>query len=205
VNGCHLDKYSPSEIWVVGNGESRKSYELKSLGYTIGCNAIHREFVCNQIVAVDRRMVNEIVANPLYKNVPVYTRPDWVNHYTQYPNVSVVPPLPYIGTDRIDDPWHWNTGPFAILVACYMKPKQVNLLGFDMYSASKQLNNIYKDTQNYGKATDKPVNHSYWIYHLKKIFDSFPDIEFTHWHNDDWVNPVEWMNIRNLTLDVIRV
>jgi hypothetical protein len=205
VNGYLLDKSSQSEIWVLGNGESRKTLNLKELEYTIGCNAVHREHVCNQIVAVDRRMVNEIISNPLYKDVPVYTRPDWVNNYKQYPNVGVVPSLPYTGTDRIDDPWHWNTGPFAILVACYMSPNKINLLGFDLYSTKNNLNNIYKDTQNYGKTTDRPVDHSYWVYHLKKIFDCFPSIEFVHWHTDDWVTPHEWLDTKNLTLSVISV
>ena len=205
MNGCLLDKSSQSEIWVLGNGESRKTFNLTNLQYTIGCNAVHREHVCNQIVAVDRRMVNEIVANPRYKEIPIYTRPDWVNNYKQYTNVSVVPKLPYTGSNRIDDPWHWNTGPFAILVACYMHPKKINLLGFDLYSTENKLNNIYKGTQNYGKPTDKPIDYSYWIYQLKKIFDCFPNIEFVQWHDNNWITPSEWLDTKNLTLHVISV
>lgn len=205
MSGYHLDKSVHDEIWVLGNGESRRGYDLSTLGYTIGCNAIHREFICDQIVAVDRRMVNEIIANPLYKNIPTYTRPDWVGQYKQHTTVTTVPKLPYVGITRADDPWHWNTGPFAILVACYMQPKKINLLGFDLYSSKNKLNNIYKDTKNYGTAVDKPVDHSYWLYHLKKIFESFPDIEFVHLHTDDWTTPHEWLETKNLTSAVINV
>ena len=146
MNGSHLDKSSHSEIWVIGNGESRKTFDLHSIDtHIIGCNAIHREFICDQIVAVDRRMVTEIVANPDYINVPVYTRPNWIGDFTQFPNVRLLPELPYKGPERRDEPWHWNTGPFAIVIACYMNPKTINLLGFDLYSVNNTIKNYESD------------------------------------------------------------
>jgi len=206
VNGCHLDKLYHNEIWVIGNGESRKTFDLHSIdSHIIGCNAIHREFVCDQIVAVDRRMVTEIVANADYTNIPVSTRPNWIGDFTQYPNVKLLPELPYKGPERRDDPWHWNTGPFAIVIACYMNPKTVNLLGFDLYSVNNKLNNVYKDTRNYGKTKDTPVDHSYWLYHLKRIYDCFPEINFVIHNVENWQMPSEWMDTKNLTFKTISV
>jgi hypothetical protein len=86
-----------------------------------------------------------------------------------------------------------------------MNPKKINLIGFDLYSTKNKLNNIYKGTQNYGKPTDTPVDYSYWIYQLKKIFDCFPNIEFIQWHDNNWVTPHEWLDTKNLTLHVISV
>ena len=49
-------------VTVIGNGESRKSfdlYQLEWLGNTIGTNAVHRDFHPDQLVCCDRRMVQE--------------------------------------------------------------------------------------------------------------------------------------------------
>ena len=206
VFGCHLEKSSHNEIWVIGNGESRKNFNLNSLeSFAIGCNAIHREYVCNEIVAVDRRMVREIVANPKYKNIKTYTRPNWVKEFSHNSNVTIVPELPYKGNLREDDPWHWNSGPFALLIACLKSPTTINLLGFDLYSPNHCLNNVYKDTDNYGKSTDHAIDHRYWVHQLYMLCTSFPKINFIQWQNKNWQIPSSWLSINNLTFKTINV
>lgn len=203
--GSHLEESKHSNIWVLGNGESRRNVDLSSLDYTIGCNAIHRDHVCNEIVAVDRRMVREITSNPKYTQTTIYTRPDWVKEFSTTPNVVVVPKLPYKGCLREDDPWHWNSGPFAVLVACLKSPSVINLLGFDLYSTDKKLNNIYKDTSNYGKESDHPIDHRYWVHQLYHLFMSFPKIQFVQWQHEPWAVPELWKTPKNLTFNTIRV
>ncbi len=172
---------------------------------TIGCNAIHRDHVCDKIVAVDRRMVMEIIENPSYKSIPVYTRPNWIDHFKKIPNITVVPELPYKGDQRWDDPWHWNSGPFAVLLACLENPKTINLLGFDLYSSDSKVNNVYKNTKNYDNSDRHAVDYSHWLHQLEKLFNCFPNIEFIQWQQENWQIPEKWINSKNLTFRTINV
>jgi hypothetical protein len=188
-------------IWVIGNGESRRNIDLNNLtGVTIGCNAVHRNYICDKIVAVDKRMVKEILLNPCYKDIIVYTRIDWINHFKHQNNVQVCPDLPFTGTNRWDNPWHWNSGPYAVLVACLENPKIVNLIGFDLYGSNNKVNNLYKDTDNYDKSDRSAINNSHWIYQLGKLFSHFQEIKFIQWQREDWPVPSDWTHLKNLTI-----
>lgn len=205
MNGCLLDKLHLSETWVIGNGESRKHFDLSRIkSHTIGCNAIHRDYVCDEIVAVDRRMVNEILLNPLYKTVPIYTRPNWIQEFKQHLNVKVVPNLPYSGVTRIDDPWHWGSGPFAVLLAAQNNFDTVNLLGFDLYGIDSKMNNVYKDTINYAGSDKHAIDFSYWVYQIAKVFEYYPQINFKIWNTGNWTMPKEWHS-NNLTFCLMNV
>lgn len=206
MNGSHLDKLQLDNIWVIGNGESRRTINLNNInGVTIGCNAIHRDFVCDKIVAVDRRMVKEVLSNPSYQHTPIYTRSQWAPQFSSYKNVHTVPKLPYDGKLRSDDPWHWNSGPFAVLLGCLEQADTVNLLGFDLYSLQNKVNNIYKNTENYNSSDSAPVDHSYWLHQLKQLFASFPNKKFIQWQLSNWQVPDCWMDSKNLTFNTISV
>ena len=172
---------------------------------TIGCNAIHRDHVCDAIIAVDRRMVWEITANPNYNSVPIYTRPDWIDQFKKYPNVTAVPELPYKGKDRWDDPWHWNSGPFAVLLACASNATTVNLVGFDLYGVDNKVNNLYKNTAHYDKETHHAINNAHWLHQLKKLFEHFPQVDFVQWQKENWSIPSTWTASKNLTFNTIKV
>jgi len=205
VNGYHLVQSQHNEIWVLGNGESRKSVDLSKLPRPIiGCNAVHRDFVCDYIVAVDKRMVDEILSNPLYNSINIYTRSNWVPYFRSN-QVRQVPSIPYHGTSKADDPWHWNSGPFAVLLASNLNIKKINLLGFDLYGKDQRVNNIYKDTKNYSNSSKLPVDHSHWVHQLPKIFQSYPDKEYIQWNTKDWRIPDNWKVIKNLTFSTICV
>lgn len=171
----------------------------------IGCNAIHRDHVCDSIIAVDRRMVTEILNNPQYQNTTIYTRPNWIDQFKHYKNVQVVPSLPYTGNERWDDPWHWNSGPFAVLLGCLQQPKTINLLGFDLYGVDDRVNNLYKNTINYDRETHHAIDNSHWLHQLKKLFDHYIDIQFIQWQKENWLLPNKWSNSKNLTVNTINV
>ena len=188
-------------MWVIGNGQSREGFALNQLKeHTVGCNAVHRDFTCNEYVAVDRRMVDEILRNEKNKGLPIYTREDWIDNYRKRSQVKALPELPFSGLNKSDQPFHWNSGPYAVLIAALKNPKQIHLLGFDLWSKTSFVNNIYKSTPNYAGAHDRRVTPDFWIYQLGKLFNHFSNIEFVQRQPDNWRIPDQWKHINNLTI-----
>lgn len=187
-------------IWVIGNGESRKTFALNQLhDWTIGCNAIHRDYLCNEYVAVDRRMVQEILRNESTANISIYTRPEW---YKEWGDVRVrsLPNLPFEGSAKVDKPFNWNSGPYAILLAANKSPTRIHLLGFDLWGNNDLVNNFYKGTPNYSNEKSKKINPDFWIYQLARIFEHYQNIEFVQHQINDWQIPERWKSIKNLTI-----
>lgn len=187
---------------VVGNGESRSSIQIGNLTYMkYGCNAVHRDYHMDHLVCVDSRMVIEALKNPKIKNTTVYTRTNWINEFVQYLQVKTVPNLPYRDTKRADDPWHWGSGPYAVLLAANHH-SDVHMIGFDLHGKDNLVNNVYKGTDNYLQADKPKVDPSYWIYQIAKVFECFPNTTFTIYNNNNWVLPREWSlpNVRQTDL-----
>jgi len=186
---------------VIGNGESRKPVKLNLLknNFTLfGCNAICRDYDVDHLVCVDRRMVKEALA---YKIENIYTRQDWKKHFPG-PDVQVVPDLPYKGDNRWDQPFHWGSGPYALLLSATMNPTECHLIGFDLQSTTSTVNNIYKGTENYVDKNHRPVDPRYWLKQNAKVFELFPDIQFTIYNREDWELPTEW-KFKNVTKKII--
>jgi len=188
-------------IWVIGNGESRKTFPLNSIhDYTIGCNAVHRDRAVDRLVAVDKRMVKEVLAHDSCCDKPIHTRPEWLGEFMQYHNVCAIPNLPFTGPNRQDQQLHWNSGPLAVLLAAEMSKGDVFLLGFDLYSQTGKLNNLYKNTPNYGTSTDRAVPPNFWVYQLARVFNFFSHINFFQVQPTGWTPPKEWKTIPNLEI-----
>jgi hypothetical protein len=138
-------------------------------------------------------MVDEAVKNPNIKDTLIYTRKDWLYYfYSKNQNVKLLPELPYQGDDRKDQTMHWGSGPYAVLLAVQLCAEEISLYGFDLYSTSKSVNNVYKGTDNYSSPESKPVDPSYWIYQIGKVFEYFPDRKFKIHNIRDWLLPIEW-------------
>jgi len=186
--------------WAIGNGESRTPIDIANLsGYKIGCNAIFRDYAVDELICVDKKMVYDALENNFYKTIR--TRQDWINRFTDYKNVVTVPDLPYTGEKRQDDPFQWGSGPYAILRACELSDT-INIIGFDLYSKTEYLNNVYKDTFNYDRSLKRPVDPSYWIYQIHKLFNCFKDKHFVIYQEEDWTLPKLWKG-NNVSLDKI--
>lgn len=183
---------------VIGNGESRKNIDIFAISknyITVGCNALHRDFIPDHLVCCDNRMVIEALSNS--NDVPrIYTRERYYRDHRKIAknkNVFRLPELPYEGQQKQDQPIHWGSGPYAILLACKLGFTEINLLGFDLYGTDNKVNNIYKDTTNYNKKTDRPVDCSYWIYQIAKIFQHFKNNTFFIYNIEDWNVPYSWV------------
>ena len=186
---------------VIGNGESRKDIDLNNQYDTkIGCNAIHRDYHVDHLICVDRRMAQEAIDANL-KRTQIYTRKDWISWFPQ--GVTTVPNLPYKGTQTPDEPMQWGSGPYAVLLAsrlCYEFNQPIRLIGFDLYSDTTTVNNIYKDSINYDANDKRPVNPKYWIYQIGKIFENFTQTQFKIYNKIGWILPKEWQ-LPNVSLD----
>jgi hypothetical protein len=186
----------------IGNGESRKRLSLTK--HAVGCNALHRDFEVDHLICVDRRCLLEALQSSNTKSTKIYTRKEWIGTVKDT-RVQLVPELPYQGNNRADDPWHWGSGPFAVLLAAQLD-NTVEIIGFDLYGKNNLVNNIYKDTKNYSQSDKKSVDPSYWIYQISKIFQCYPDKYFTVYNDRDWSLPESWnlANVKFETLDNYR-
>lgn len=199
-------------ILVIGNGESRENLNLIQLkqkySTTIGCNAIHREICVDHLVCCDKRMVDEAIASDNTLQSTIWIRDDWARHFREIkkdPRIFIIPDLPYSGKFKEDQKIHWNSGPSALLVACSLCPDKISLLGFDLYPMDGKINNIYKGTANYKQSDYKPVDYSFWVYQLAKIFKYNPHIEFSVYNKKNWKVPTEWNypNVNFLEIDLL--
>ena len=68
-----------SKVFCIGNGESRKGFDLEKLrphGKIYGCNAIYRDFTPDVLTAVDHGIMHEIYHAGMAQKIPCYFR-DW--------------------------------------------------------------------------------------------------------------------------------
>ena len=181
---------------VLGNGKSRQSLNLNNIQEEkIGCNAIIRDQFVHYLVCCDKKMVKQALEQN-YK--PVYTRQRWVPEFNSE-DVLSLPNLPYKGKNRQDDPFHWGSGPYAVLLATTMS-KYIKLVGFDLYGINGKLNNMYASTNGYLNNDADEVDWTYWVYQIAKIFKLNPDKTFHIYNLENWILPKEW-NFKNIKVD----
>lgn len=198
---------------VVGNGESRKDFDIKSFSIPVfGCNALHRDFIPEHLICCDRRMADEAISNPQTKNCQIYVRHNWYNYFRKIKknkNIKLLPDLPFNRKYKADEPFHWGSGPYALLLACELDYKIIHIVGFDLYPWGSTVNNIYKDSPNYASSVDRPIDPSYWIYQIDNIISHYKEKKFIFYNVDSWAPPKVWIkentdirNISNFKLDI---
>ena len=186
-----------SRAVVIGNGESRRAINLNLLtaDALIGCNAIHRDTVVDHLICCDRRMADEAASNPQTKNTLIYVRPAWFHYFRKIlknKNIRTTPDLPYQGEYKKDDPDHWGSGGFAVLLAAQLGFTEIELIGFDLYPINSAVNNIYKGTKNYAQIGSQAIDYAYWVYQINRVFMHHPDQKFIIRNHRDWNMPREW-------------
>lgn len=186
-----------AEAIVFGNGESRSNINLHQYKdyVTVGCNAIHRDFTVDHLVCCDARMVREALENPSTDQSKIYVRDNWHHYFRKIlknKHIQLVPELPYQGDLRPDQPVHWGSGPYAVLIAANLDVEDIWLLGFDLYGKNGKINNLYKGTKNYNAEGAAAVDHSYWQYQISKVFENYPNKKFKILNKSHWTLPEEW-------------
>lgn len=197
-----------SRALVIGNGESRRCIDLETYRTThtlIGCNAVHRDLIVDHLICCDRRMAAEATENPKTENTEIYVRPSWFHFFRKIQknkNIKLVPNLPYKGELKRDDPDHWGSGGYAVLLAADLGFKEIELIGFDLYPTNTTVNNLYKGTPNYARIDARPIDYSYWVYQIAQIFKFYPDTTFIIRNKSYWKIPEEWQkdNVKFIAL-----
>ena len=154
--------------FVLGNGRSRLAVDPKSLltaGTVYGCNAQYREYEPHFLIAVDVKMVNEIIASGYHRNHQVWTNSN--KGITTKSNVNFF--TPHKG---------WSSGPTALWFAATQGHKEIYIFGFDYQGSNGLFNNVYADTFNYKKSSDAATYFGNWLGQTEKVIAEFKHTQF---------------------------
>ena len=93
----------------------------------------------------------------------------------------------------------------SLFASQFENADEVYLVGMDLYSQTKNVNNVYKGTDCYVHEDGKEISPDFWIHHHKLVFDKFPNIKYykvnpSDHKSDDKINRVieEWNDTPNL-------
>lgn len=157
--------------FIIGNGVSRQSIEiekLKSRGLIYGCNALYREYTPDHLIAVDTKMIKEIVAAEYHLSNSVWTNS---NSYSRSIEKLCIF-NPSLG---------WSSGPSALHLATQHGFKKIYILGFDFKGIgtnNEYVNNIYAGTTNYKKIDERATYFGNWERQTATIISKNPEVKY---------------------------
>ena len=134
-------------------------------GITYGCNAQYREFEPHYLIAVDVKMVNEIIEAGYHKKHQLWTNPNkgiQTKHSVNFFS-------PHKG---------WSSGPTALWFAATQEHRTIYIFGFDYQGIDGKFNNVYANTFNYKKSTDAATYHGNWLSQTEKVIKEFRHTQF---------------------------
>ena len=175
--------------FVLGNGNSRLVLNHNALmpyGVVFACNAMYREFEPDYLIAVDVKMVNEIVASGYHKRHSVWTNPN--------KGITSKKGLNFFNPHR-----GWSSGPTALMFAVERGHKHIFIFGFDYEGARGKFNNVYADTYNYKKSTDTATYHGNWLNQTERIMRDYKSVNFTRVISENGFIPEKLKNLKNLS------
>lgn len=157
--------------FVLGNGISRKTINhagLKRYGTIYGCNALYREFVPDHLIAVDTKMIKEIIGTNYHLTNKVWTNP---NRFTrEFPQLNLF--NPNLG---------WSSGPSALNLASNHSFNLIYILGFDyigLGNKNELVNNVYAGTFNYKNVNDRATYFGNWTRQTSICIKKNPNIKY---------------------------
>ena len=161
---------------VIGNGDSRKLFELKlaidhqagMLGnktmQTYGCNAGYRDSTPTFLIATGNEMCQELAESGYCDTHIVYANADKV---LKYPGKFYLIPQDITA----------NSGTIAAYLACFDGHEKVYLLGFDGWAGNNHNNNIYAGTNAYAPVNQN-IDENVWVSSLVRVMQAYPEVEF---------------------------
>ena len=157
--------------FVLGNGTSRKSFNLHTLktkGTTYGCNALYREFVPDHLVCVDTKMIIELSEKLYQMEHSVWSNRNRLTERT--PNINIMNPNK-----------GWSSGPTALLLASQNNHKEVYIFGFDyvgLGDTNQLVNNIYAGSKNYKNVNDRATYYGNWQRQTMMCINQHPKTKY---------------------------
>lgn len=168
---------------ILGNGMSRLQFDLNYLNQktiTYGCNAIHRDFTPDYLIALDAPVVFEIIDANKHLKTKFFTQSQrrLENRLTKDPElrrtINFIPK-----SIKLSD-----SGNTMIRLACMNQHDTVYLVGFDytvMPDQPNRYNNVYRDTPHYAPSTNMQINKANaksWQLRLCETLRANPAITF---------------------------
>lgn len=166
-----------STVFLIGNGLSRKSINLKNLnGITYGCNALYRDFMPDHLVVADKKMLDEVIKDfkntTFFKNI--YTQDGYVKRYKKKGiTFQTCPESPFDGAV--------DSGYCAFKLALHQKKgSTIYFLGYDYITETPDatINNIYAGTPGYPSDFLLIRMKSYLIEHIARYCKQYKNIQF---------------------------
>ena len=150
--------------YVIGNGNSRRSIDLKSLhGITYGCNSLYLDFKPHCLVATDVEISRHIQEIGYAKHNRFHTRKVFADSGAR----------PLLHHTR-----GWSSGPNALALAIHDRHRQIYILGFDFGGKSFTFNNVYADTEFYKKSTDPATFGGNWVNQVDSLLKQHHNVNF---------------------------
>lgn len=187
-----FNTHTTTQAVVIGNGESRKKFNLAYLEnhhggllaanrlQTYGCNALYRDMSPDFLVVTGNQIIEEIVHSGYTNNHIVYANAEnIVKHLGKF----------YMIPQNI----YYDAGALALYMACFDGHDKIFLVGFDQYKEPGPVNNIYKDTVGYPKSTEIE-NGEFFARSLATIMQTYPMVEFVKVaeYKNQWIHP--WLS-----------
>lgn len=172
VRKYFISKTRPDTVWIIGNGISRKNFDLTRFDekdISIGCNAIYKQFWPNIVVSMDQGIYDEIKTSidsikPSYDHI-------FADGSYQYEKMGLR------GNHNKN-----NAGMFAIEVAMklFSTGLNINILGFDFLLEAERYNmgNMFDGHDNYTEETratllDTINRAKYFYWFIKKYKNNY--------------------------------
>lgn len=177
--------------FVLGNGRSRLAINcenLKNYGTVYGCNAVYRDFLPHHLVAVDVKMVLELVENNVIDLVPTYT--NFNNRFKDNAKLNIFYPSK-----------GWSSGPTALWLASTHVYDEIYILGFDYQGLenNKKVNNVYAGTPNYKKEHEPATFYGNWLRQTEQVLKEFAGVKYYRVGPDTTFDPgIRVQNLVNI-------
>lgn len=177
-----------SRAFVLGNGRSRLNadpYFLKTRGTIYACNAIYRDFLPDYLIAVDAKMVVELIEHDVPSKVSVWTNRN--SKTKDFKNINFFEPNK-----------GWSSGPTALWLATQTH-NEIFILGFDFQGLNDhtKFNNVYADTNNYKKSSDAPTFYGNWMNQTEQVIRENKNVKYFRVIEDGQYIP-DWKSLDNL-------
>lgn len=184
-----LDNFDSPIAFVLGNGLSRKPVEINDLiklGTVYACNAVYRTHRPHYLVAVDSKMVIEINKSGYQLKNNVYTNKN--RAYDKFRRFNFFDPS--LG---------WSSGPTALHLASGHERQEIYILGFDFKGVDEKVNNIFADSPNYKKSSDKATYYGNWLRQTGIVIQKNPQKRYIRVTNKECFVPEPLTKLGNLS------